>query len=269
MSAEWDGNAHLLQSPGRQELRDVLLDNKTAVVYGAGGLLGSAVARAFAREQAYVFLAGRNLAKLEVVAQQIADAGGVAETAEVDALDEHAVREHADDVATWTGGIDVSMNAIGIPHAQGVPLVELSPEEFTAPINGYTRAQFLTATAAARHMINRRSGVILTLSAPLARLPIAYRGGFGAACNAIEALSRQLADELGHYGIRVVCIRPDTLGGALPPDYEHQLPGSMSSGLRRLPTLAEIADAIALIASDRAAPMIGTVANLTCGTAVT
>ena len=64
----------------------MLLANKNAVVYGAGGSMGGAVARAFAREGAKVFLAGRTLAKLDAVADDISRAGGAAETAEIDAF---------------------------------------------------------------------------------------------------------------------------------------------------------------------------------------
>jgi 3-oxoacyl-[acyl-carrier protein] reductase len=77
----------------------MLLENKRAVIYGGGGSVGGAVPRAFAREGAHVFLAGRTLATLEEVAEEIRSAGGVAETAEVDALDEEAVEKHADAVA--------------------------------------------------------------------------------------------------------------------------------------------------------------------------
>ncbi len=80
-----------------------------------GGPIGGAVARAFAREGANVFLAGRTLATLDKVAEEISAVGGVAETAQVDALDERAVEEHADAVAKKTGGIDVSFNAVGLP----------------------------------------------------------------------------------------------------------------------------------------------------------
>lgn len=90
----------------------MLLEDKNAVIYGGGGAIGGAVARAFAREGARVFLAGRTRTSLEEVAAEIRSAGGVADTAEVDALDEKAVDEHADAVAAEAGGIDVSFNLI-------------------------------------------------------------------------------------------------------------------------------------------------------------
>src|SRR5918998_6668238 len=97
----------------------MLLENKNAVIYGAGGSIGGAVARAFAREGAMVFLAGRTLESLEEVAREVRSAGGVVETARVDALDERAVDEHADAVAERAGGIDVSFNLISYGDIQG------------------------------------------------------------------------------------------------------------------------------------------------------
>ena len=140
----------------------MLLEGKNAVVYGGGGAIGGAVARAFAREGAQVFLAGRTLAKLEEVAEEIRAAGGVAETAEVDALDEKAVDEHADAVAARAGGIDVSFNLISYGDVQGTPLAQMALEDFERPVVNAVRTQFLTARVAARHMIRQGSGVILT-----------------------------------------------------------------------------------------------------------
>jgi 3-oxoacyl-[acyl-carrier protein] reductase len=80
------------------------------VIYGAGGATGAAVARAFACEGARVFLAGCTLAKVEAVAGEISAAGGTAEAARVDALDEQVIEEHADAVAEAAGSIDVSFS---------------------------------------------------------------------------------------------------------------------------------------------------------------
>lgn len=175
----------------------MLLQGKNAVIHGGGGAIGAAVARAFAREEANVFLAGRTLAKLDQVADDISAAGGWAETAEVDALDEKAVDDHADAVAAEAGRIDITLNAVGILHAQGTPFAELSFEDYAHPITAYTRTNFLTAKAAARHMATHGSGVILTLSTPGSRLTGQGFLGNGVASAAIEAFSRILAGELG------------------------------------------------------------------------
>jgi 3-oxoacyl-[acyl-carrier protein] reductase len=252
---------------------DMLLESKNAVIYGGGGSVGGAVARAFAREGARVFLAGRTMAALDAVAREIAATGGVAETARVDALDERAVEEHIGTVAAKAGGIDVSFNAIGLQDVQGIPLVDLSREDFSLPIVTGTTTHFLTARAAARRMVERGSGVILTLSAsaaPVASSPEPGRGmgGFGVACAAIEALSRSLAGELGPHGIRVVCLRPEGIPETATMQAETRAQLEGEALLRRLPTLAEVANVAAFMASDQASAMTATIANLTCGTVV-
>jgi NAD(P)-dependent dehydrogenase (short-subunit alcohol dehydrogenase family) len=163
----------------------MLLEGKSAVIYGGGGSIGGAVARSFAREGARVFLAGRTLAKLEKVARDIS-----AECAEVDALDEKAVERHADAVAAKAGGIDIALNAIGIVHVQGAPFAELSLKDYAHPIAAYTRTNFITAKAVARHMVRKGSGVILTVSTPGSRMSGVGFLGYGVTCAAIEAFSR-------------------------------------------------------------------------------
>lgn len=257
----------------------MLLENKNAVIYGAGGAIGGAVARAFAREGAKVFLVGRTLATLNMVAREISDAGGVVETAQVDALDELAVENHLADVASKVGSIGVSFNAIGLGDTQGAPLVEMAQEHFALPIVTAMRTQFITATSAARHMANSGSGVILALTSQAGRKPYPDVGGFGVACAAIEGFCRQLAIELGPQGIRVVCIRssgsPDTPGvdevfnrhadnaGISREAFEAGI--AEKTLLKRLPRLAEVANAAVLMASDRASAITGAIANVTCG----
>jgi NAD(P)-dependent dehydrogenase (short-subunit alcohol dehydrogenase family) len=250
----------------------MLLRDKNAVIYGAGGRIGSAVAHAFAREGANVFLAGRTQSKLEAVAEEISSAGGAVELAPVDALDPQAVEQHLDAIVQKAGRIDVSFNAIWIRgELQGTPLIEMPHENFTIPILTGVKTHFLTATAAARHMLPKRSGVILTLSSSSAGLSGRDRkyhltGGFSTACAAIEALSRSLAGELGPHGIRVVCLRPDAIPETWPTDHpESRTYMENGTALGRLPTLDEVANTAVFVASDRASAMTGTTVNLTCG----
>jgi 3-oxoacyl-[acyl-carrier protein] reductase len=264
----------------------MLLDNKNAVIYGGGGAIGGAVARTFAREGARVFLAGRTQTKLDAVARDIAAQGGVAETAVIDALDERAVEKHADAVAAKAGRIDIALNAVGILHVQGPPLAELSFEDFAHPITAYTRTHYLTARAVSRHMVKQGSGVILTLSTPGSRMSGQGFLGYGVTCGAIETFSRILAGELGAHGIRVICLRPDAIPEALATSHarkvfngfalragttvEAMLAERARTGtlLGRFPTLAEVANYAAFVASDRAGAMTGAIANLTCGSLV-
>jgi NAD(P)-dependent dehydrogenase (short-subunit alcohol dehydrogenase family) len=258
----------------------MLLKDKTAVIYAAGGAIGGAVARAFAREGARLFLTGPNVAKVDVVATDIVAAGGVAETAQVDALDENAVEEHLNTVVDRSGGVDISFNAIGPgPARHRTPLTELAADAFARPIAFYTSSNFITATATARHMRGQGSGVIVTLTAVPGRMPVNLVGGSAPAWAAVEAFSRSLALEVGPAGIRVVCLRthaiPETplidenfaTSGAAAGVTAAQFRAIVERGtiLKRLPTLVEVADTAAFIASDRAGAMTATVVNLSAG----
>jgi 3-oxoacyl-[acyl-carrier protein] reductase len=259
----------------------VLLEGKNAVVYGGAGSVGGAVARAFAREGARVFLAGRTLATLDEVAQQVAAEGGAVETAQVDALDEGAVDGHADAVAA-RAGIDVSFNAISHGDVHGAPLLEMPFEDFARPIATAMRAQFLTTRAAARHMTRRGSGVIMTITATTARLAIPEVGGTGVTFDAIESLCRQWACELGRYGVRVVWLQttglPEAVSDDAQPGYGTGAEDGMtreelfawmrrSTMLDRLTSLAEVGDVAAFMASDHAGAVTAAAANITCGQA--
>ena len=191
----------------------MMLENKVAVIYGAGGAIGSAVARAFASDGANLFLTGRHLAPVELVAKDVASAGGSAEAAEVDALDEQAMDNHLQSVIEKAGRVDISLNAIGIPNTKilGVPLIELDVEQFTLPVTTYTTSYFLTARLAARHMVPNKSGVIMTVTALHSRTGIPLVGGYGPAMAAKEALTRDLSAELAPAGIRVVGLRPQAM----------------------------------------------------------
>jgi NAD(P)-dependent dehydrogenase (short-subunit alcohol dehydrogenase family) len=260
----------------------MLLENKIAVIYGAGGAVGGAVARAFAREGARVFLTGRNLSSVDAVAREIVSAQGKAESVQVDALDEKVLEDHLSSVIKTAGRIDISFNAITPvpqPGVQGVPIEKLPVDSFTAPISAYMRSHFLTARAAARRMAEKKSGVILMHTPEPARLGAALVGGMGPAWAAMEALNRNLSAEFGSHGVRSVCIRstglPETrtidvvfgLHAAAMGISREQFQGFVESltHRKRSSTVAEVANTAAWLASDQASGITGTVVNLTGG----
>jgi len=258
-----------------------MLENKVAVIYGAGGDIGGAVARALAREGAKVFLTGRKWAPVEAVAKDIVAAGGSAEAAVVDALDEQAVDKHLQSVIDKAGRVDISFNAIGIQDKDvvGVPLVELDIKQFSLPITSYVTSYFLTARLAARRMVANKSGVIMTVTALPARTGTRLNGGYGAAMAAREALTRDLSAELAPQGIRVVGLRPHGIpetstmrevydlkakaAGMTWEQFQGYLAGTTHP--RRVMTLGEVANMAVFMASDKASGMTGTTVNLTMG----
>jgi NAD(P)-dependent dehydrogenase (short-subunit alcohol dehydrogenase family) len=259
----------------------MLLQDKVGVLYGAGGAIGGAVARAFASEGARLFLTGRLLAPVEAVAKDIVAAGGAAEAAAVDALDEQAVDKHLQSVIDRAGRVDISFNAVGIPDAEilGVPLAELEVERFSLPITSYATSYFLTARLAARRMIPNRSGVIMTVTSIPSRTGTPLQGGYPPAMAAKEALTRDLSAELAPHGIRVVGLRPNGIPetGSLKEAFEVRATAlrltweqwqdvlAARTHPRRPSTLEETASMAVLMASDRASGMTGTTVNLTMG----
>jgi NAD(P)-dependent dehydrogenase (short-subunit alcohol dehydrogenase family) len=254
-----------------------LLTSKTAIIYGAGGGIGGGVARTFAREGARVFLAGRTRAKLDAVAKEIKAAGGSADSAVVDALDEKAVDDHVKDVVAKAGRVDVSVNLITRGDAQGTPLVDMTVDDLLRGVVNGLRSNFITARAAARRMIEQRSGVILHLNSASGAGAQPGMGSTGPADAATEAFMRYLAAEVGPYGVRVCGIWTAGVAETLTrekmaavnenvPDVERvkEMLAGMTA-LRRNVTLADVAEVAAFLASDRAAGMTGAMANVTSG----
>jgi NAD(P)-dependent dehydrogenase (short-subunit alcohol dehydrogenase family) len=255
-----------------------LLQDRNAIIYGAGGGLGGGVAREFAREGARVFLAGRTAAPLEAVAADITAGGGRAEVAVLDALDESAVEEHLAGVVASAGSVDVSFNLITRGDVQGVPLLDMAPADVMRPVTNGLLSTVLTARAAARRMVAQGSGVILGLTSGSSAGLAPMMGGTGPADAAVETFLRYLAAEVGPRGVRVVGLWtagvPETLtaeklravGGDGTPDPE-TLDRAISgmAMLRRTPRLAQVAQTAAFLASDRAAAITATTVNVTCG----
>lgn len=209
------------------------------------------------------------------------------ETAQLDVFDQQAVEAHADAVAASAGSIDIAVNAVSVPHDQGTQLAELSLEEFMRPIDGFLRSLFITSKAVARHLGRTRPGVILILSEPGSKLAVPGILGHGVSAAGKEAFSRILAAELAPADVRVVCLRPHAVVDApAAGSYTGELFRPMASGggqsvqeflegglaqgtlLKRLPTLSEVAETAAFLASDRAGAMTGTIANLSAGALV-
>jgi 3-oxoacyl-[acyl-carrier protein] reductase len=243
----------------------MLLDGKHAVIYGGGGAIGGAVARAFAAEGARVFLAGRTLASLEAVAEDIRARGGAAEIAEVDALDERSVDSHAEAVGT----IDISFNLISHGDVQGTPMVEMAVEDYLRPVVNGVRTTFLTTRAAARHMIPRGSGVILLFGGSGDPPRGHHLGGLQTGFHALEAMRRQLASELGEHGIRVVTLRTGGVPESIPADFgpRERIAESIAAStmLGRAATLADVGHAAVWAASDRARTVTAATINISAG----
>jgi NAD(P)-dependent dehydrogenase (short-subunit alcohol dehydrogenase family) len=190
-----------------------------------------------------------------------------------------AVEKYINSVVGKAGSIDISFNAIQIADSvQGTPLIDLSPQVVSQPVMHRLSTNFITARTAARHMVKKRAGVILMITATPARMAWPLTGSFGIEGAAIEGLCRSLASELSPQGVRVICIRSagspesfpeDPSGGSLGMTRE-DITAMISEKtlLKRAPSLSEVGNVAAIMASDYASPMTATVANMTCGSIV-
>lgn len=260
----------------------MLLQNKTAVIFGTGGAIGSQVARVFAREGAAVFLSGWHLESVEKVAKEIHALQGNAEAAEVDALNEEAVNAYLDRVVKQARKIDIVFNAMGrqpVEYDNGVPSTEVPFEKFLIPMTTHAASQFLTARSAVRHMIPHRSGVVVFLSATPAVIAAPFIAGISASFGAVEGMTRCLATEWGSSGIRVACVRPGGMpetrtirqtweamarSAGIPKDAFAEAVRERAL-LKRVSTVAETAEVVAFVASDRASSITGAIINASCG----
>jgi NAD(P)-dependent dehydrogenase (short-subunit alcohol dehydrogenase family) len=166
---------------GVPRLEDMQLTNKTAVIYGARGAVGTALTRAFTA------------------------AGAKVAAPEIDALDEQAIDKH---LATLDR-VDISVNAMGIGQTgvQGIPLVQLSADAYLKPVDTYVRSHFLTARAAARRMVAQKSGVILVHTANPSVMAIPMMGGMPASWAALEVMMTAFSVECGPHGVRALTLR--------------------------------------------------------------
>jgi 3-oxoacyl-[acyl-carrier protein] reductase len=262
-----------------------VLQDKNAVIFGAGGSIGAAVARAFAVEGARVFLAGRTRSGLDAVAAQITTAGGAAQTAVVDALEDTGVNQYIDDVVKQAGGIDVLLDVTGPlarEYGNGKLAVDLPVDEFMTPLATMLKSRFITARAAARHMIRQRAGVIVMVTGSPARAHVPGATAIGAAFGAMENLTENLAFEVGPSGVRVVCLRTlantdsrsirdtmDFLAGRMKITKDQAIAQIAQANFLKVPAaVADTANAAVFIASDRARMLTGTVVNATAGAAL-
>lgn len=253
-----------------------MLQNKNAVIYGAGGSLGGAIAKALAQAGAHVFLTGRTIGPLEKIAAEIRSGGGKAAVAVVDALDENAITNHLNEVLQQAGSVDISFNATATRVVQNIPLVNMPVNDIIDPITNMMRTRFMTAIAAGKIMMKQGSGVILSLTATPGGIGYPYTGGFAPACTAIETLSQNLASELGVYGVRVVNMRsggsPDSqvFKDAISQDPEGMGPvlNKMKADtmLKKMPMMADIANVAVFLSSNMAAGITGVTVDVTCGT---
>lgn len=262
----------------------MLLEGKVALIHAAGGQVGRRVAERFAREGARVWLAARDPAKLEGAAAALRRSGAKVEVVAIDALDAASVDAGTASVARAAGRLDVEFNAIAVGAAGAVigPATEMTPDTFLESFRTVVLSQFLTARAAARHMLQAGRGSIVLLTATPGRGVAPLMAGHSAGHSAIEGLVKSLAAEWGPSGVRVTGL----MSGGMPetprirdvlgtmarlvgvPAEEMAKMTLQKTQLKRMPTLDDTAGVAAFLASDGSSSLTGTIVNASCGEVV-
>jgi len=254
----------------------MLLQNKNAILFGAGGSVGGTIAKALADAGANLYLSNRSIDAVKKLADEIKTNGGKAQAFPIDALNEKQVNDFVSKVAKEAGTIDIVFNLINLQDKQGIPLIELSFGDYTRPVKRATESHFITGTATGRIMKQQNSGVILSLTATPGGIGYPLAGGFGPACRIIENISLGLATELGEYGVRVINIRsagsPDSApfveaikhGGDKAKDFIKKIEDDTM--LKRMPLMKDIANTAVFLASEMAAGITGVTVDVTGGT---
>lgn len=160
---------------------------------------------------------------------------------------------------------------------------DLSLAEFLQGVVPFLSAQFNICKAVAPHMGGARGGAIITVVAPAGRMAAPGHLGHIAGCAGLEAFTKALASERGPRNIRVLCLRSRAIADAVEAgsntreffapkaramglSVEDWLGGAaQSTMLGRLPTLSQVAETVAFLASDHAAAMTATAVNVTGG----
>ncbi len=235
------------------------LDEKSALITGASGGLGSHFARTLAAAGARVILAARRRDRLEQLKSDIEADGGVAYVVELDVTDPDSVNAALDAALTRAGSVDVLVNNSGV--AVGQAAVEISEDDWDRVIDTNLKGAWLMAQAFARRAIAAETGgSIINIASILGRRVAKGVAPYAASKAALEHLTRALALEWARHGIRVNAIAPGYFQTELNQGFLQSDAGQkMIKGIpqRRAGYLEELNGALLLLASDASTYMTG------------
>lgn len=185
-------------------------DYGVAFVTGGASGLGREAALALARAGAHVVVADRNEAGAEATVSDIVESGGEAISVRLDVTDPTSIESAFLEAEAWKPTIDILVNSAGILDI--APLIEFKLENWNRVMAINVTGTFLCSQRAAKRMVQQRYGRIVNLSSISAVRAGAGRVAYGTSKAAIAGLTRQLALELGPYGITTNSVAPGPIG---------------------------------------------------------
>lgn len=240
------------------------LAGKAAVITGAGGGLGQAMANAFAAEGAHVALLDVNADLVAAAAAAIP--GGRGRAYVVDVRDRLAVKVAIDDFAARQGGLDILVNnAVAFSYA---PLVNMEEDIVDRMLDVGIKGVFWSLQAGTPHLIARGGGAVINLSSIAVSFSIKNASVYTSIKGALDALTRQQAVELGVHGIRVNAIAPgsvETPGASSVIDAQGWESRKAHTPLKRLATPEDVAAAALFLVSDDAKSIAGVTLKIDAG----
>jgi NAD(P)-dependent dehydrogenase (short-subunit alcohol dehydrogenase family) len=244
-------------------------EDTTVIVTGGGQGIGRAIAERFAAEGADVLVTGRRQAPLDEVVARVGEAGGKAWAHAADVGEEADVARVVAAASERWGRIDVLVNNAGI--ADETPFLEIDPASWDGVLRTNLRGAFLMAQAVARVQAAGGGGSIVHIASIDASGGDGPYASYNASKAALLGLNRTMALELAGHGIRVNCVSPgfthtEMTESAVPPELMEYLTSRFARvPMRRLVTPAEIAAAVAFLASDDASAITGVDLTVDCG----
>ncbi len=224
--------------------------DRVAIITGAAGNLGSAVARAFHAAGAKLVLVDNKPDRLQDLFPELVGSPVHIFAAPVDLTDEEAVEGMVSEALERFGHIDVLVNSAG-GWRGGKPVHETSPETLDFLFDLNTRTVFIASRAVVPSMLEHGSGKIVNVAARAGLGAAARNSAYSAAKSAVIRLTETMAAELKHEGINVNCVLPGTID---TPQNRQSMP--KADHTRWVPPEA-IADVILFLASDAAWPVSG------------